>query len=171
MRDAAGELADRLHFLRLPQSLLGGLALGGFAAQIRERQAELGRAFGHASFQLLVQLLQGCLGEHAVGDVAALREDAQHGAVIAEEGLIDEVEEALFERRAGLALQARPHAAADERLPVAKDPVEDLEKSLSLDFRKRVAHRLSDQIAMADELQIGFVDEVENVGPARPGGT
>src|SRR3546814_9799892 len=56
VRDAAGELADRLHLLRLAQPRLGGLALGHFGAQRivgtfklggarLDRNLQFGRAF------------------------------------------------------------------------------------------------------------------------------
>ena len=44
MRDAAGQLADRFHLLRLAKLLLGGGAFGHFAAQRAVRFGQLGRS-------------------------------------------------------------------------------------------------------------------------------
>ena len=52
MRDAAGELADRLHLLRLPQLRLGRLALAHLAAQRDVRLFEFGGARVDRRFEL-----------------------------------------------------------------------------------------------------------------------
>ena len=61
MRDAAGELADRFHFLRLTQGLFGLLALGDRLC--------------NAGLQRLVEMLQRLLGTLACGDVLKQHRD------------------------------------------------------------------------------------------------
>ena len=61
MGDAAGELADRFHLLRLAQSLFGLLALGDRLC--------------NASLQRLVEMLQRLLGTLACGDVLKQHRD------------------------------------------------------------------------------------------------
>ena len=51
--DAAGELADRLHLLRLAQRLLGALALADLGLQPVERGAQIGGALGDPRLQHL----------------------------------------------------------------------------------------------------------------------
>ena len=70
VRDAAGELADRLHLLRLAQLRLGRRAFG-------DRR-------GHALLQHLVGLPQDLLGLLAVGDVDDGADVAEKFAVLAE---------------------------------------------------------------------------------------
>ena len=70
VRDAAGELADRLHLLRLPQLRLGFGALGD------------GR--GDALLQRFVGLLQDLLGFLAIRDVDDRADVAEEFAVLAE---------------------------------------------------------------------------------------
>ena len=53
MRDTAGQLADRLHLLRLTQSRLGALALGDLRQQPLVRGFELARSFSHQALQAL----------------------------------------------------------------------------------------------------------------------
>jgi hypothetical protein len=55
MGDAAGQLADRLHFLRLAQSLFFLLKLQG--------------SFDHLLFERCVEVSQGLLGALALGDL------------------------------------------------------------------------------------------------------
>jgi len=76
MRDAAGELPDGFHLLRLPQLLLGFFARGDFLHQIRgalfdtlfERRRQL-RQRGALGRKLLQQILALEFGDLAQGDI------------------------------------------------------------------------------------------------------
>ena len=67
--DAAGELADRLHLLRLAERLLGALALADLGLQPVERGAEVGGALGDP------RLSTSC-GQLPFGDVVGDADEA-----------------------------------------------------------------------------------------------
>ncbi len=89
MRDAAGELADRLHLLRLPQLLLCLFARGDFLHQLggalldalfqRRRQVRQRRALGRQLRQQIFALDIGDLARGDVGGNADQRFDAAIG--------------------------------------------------------------------------------------------
>ena len=69
MRDAAGQLADRLQPLHLPQRAGDALALLDLGDELPIAGGELGRALAHAVFQRLVEAAQLGLRVAAVGQV------------------------------------------------------------------------------------------------------
>lgn len=88
----------------------------------------------------------------------ALDEDAADVAIDIGDRLEDEIQHAVFFRGAAGALQTDVNAGADEGLAAAVDPVEDFDEALALHFRQRIAHRLADDLALADEPAVGRVD-------------
>jgi hypothetical protein len=76
VRDAAGELADRLHLLRLPEQRLRFQALCAFGLQVRS-------AFEHPLLQLGVELLQGVGRGAPVGHVRIHAEHAVGARMVA----------------------------------------------------------------------------------------
>ena len=135
--------------------------------QLAQRVGQLGRALRHTLLQRLVERLQGRLRAMLVGDVEAVDEQALDRAVRVEDGLVDEVDEALFQRRRGRALQLNLHVGADERGRRVEAVVQQLEEALALDFGQRLAHGQARDLAMADQLQVGLVGELEAMLAAR----
>jgi hypothetical protein len=86
------------------------------AGDRRQRIAQLVRQHGQELVLLAVRRAQLVLGQLALGDVAALDEDADHRARGVAHRLVDEIDEALGERAVRLALQLDRHGGADERL-------------------------------------------------------
>ena len=128
----------------------------------REHLDAIREALQHAPGERLA-LAQGLLGVHALRHVGALGEDARHPAVRVLDRLVDEIDEALLDGRAGRALQADLQGAALESLALRVDPVEQLEEALALDLGQRLPDRLPDHVAVTDELHVGRVDELEDV--------
>ena len=148
VRDAAGELPDRFHLLRLAQRLLGLLALGD--------------RFGDARFQRLVEMLQRRFGPLARGDVLKQHRDlAAAGRLDAEGGKL--------QMAAGgdqLALEA-------DRLAGAQHAAIELGPSIGL-VRHHLAQLLADHIGNAGVLRIGrvgldmdIVGERDRAGPSK----
>ena len=79
MRDAAGELADRLHLLRLPQRRLGTRPLLDLGAQPGVGGGELGGALGHPLLQPPGEVAQRQLVAPALVDVAEIDRDPAAG--------------------------------------------------------------------------------------------
>ena len=69
MRDAAGQVADRLHLLRLYERRLCAFPGRDFAKQAIIGLAQLRGAFGDAGFQRFIQLPQLPFRELALGDI------------------------------------------------------------------------------------------------------
>jgi hypothetical protein len=88
MRDAAGQLPDRLHFLRLAHLVLGRQAIGDFVLKINSRLVQCGRSTG----QIRIQLAQGAGSLDSVpsevGDLAG--KDDLGWRPLARFGLMDE---------------------------------------------------------------------------------
>ena len=76
--------------------------------------------------------------------------------------LVDEVEEAFLEL-AGAALQLHRHGLALVGLATRVDVVQQLEKTLALEFRERLADGLALHFAIADELEIGRIGQLEHM--------
>ena len=90
-------------------------------------------------------------------------EDAGNGAAALAHGLVDEVHEAAIERFVAGPAQQRRHFATVERLAGAVDVVEDFEKALAFDLGDRLAHGFSDDVALADDLVIQLVGQLEDM--------
>ena len=148
-RDASRELAHRLHLLALAQHLL--------------HRAALRQSFGDALFQRFVGVAQGIFGASLLGDVVAFGEDARNRAVGFDDGLVHEIEEALFEACTRLALKLDRHLPPHEGLAGPVDVVEQFEEALARDLGQRLAERQAGQIPMPDQLQVGLVHEFEHV--------
>ena len=107
----------------------------------------------------LCRSAQPLFGILSLGDVDSMGEDARDGTVRPAKDLVHEVEVAQLPGRTRNALQLDRHGAANPRSSCLVDVFEQLEKSLSLDFRERLADRQADQRAVADHL---VVDRVGN---------
>ncbi len=159
--------------------ILAGLGIpGSFTGEIQEvgdgleRIVDLvGDGAGEAAYGgQLLGLHEGQLGAFAFGDVDAEDDDSGDGAVGLAPGLIDEVEEALFERVGGGAGELDGGAAADEGFAGPVDLVEQGDEALSFGFGDGFANRFADQIALAHELLIERIDHLEDVfGAAEEG--
>ena len=103
------------------------------------------------------------LRAHPLGDVAAFGEDAGNPAMSIADRLKDEIDEALFRPPCRIPLQIDGQTAADERLLRFVDLVEQLVEALSSDLRQGLEERLADDLAPADELVLGLVDELEHM--------
>ncbi len=113
--------------------------------------------------QALLVFTQRQVGPGTLGDIVALDEDAADVAIDIGDRLEDEIQHAVFFRCAAGALQTDVNAGTDEGLAAAVDPVEDFDEALALHFRQRIAHRLADDLALADEPAVGRVDHFEYV--------
>ncbi len=87
--DAAGQLADRLHLLRLAQRLLGPLALADLGLEPVERGAQIGGALGDPRLEHFV-------GQLPVGDVVGDADEADMLAGRAPARLRDRAQPAPF---------------------------------------------------------------------------
>ena len=87
--DAAGELADRLHLLRLAQRLLGALALADLGLEPVERGAQIGGALGDPRLEHLG-------AQFPFGDVVGDADEADMLAVRAPARLRDRAQPAPF---------------------------------------------------------------------------
>lgn len=73
VRDAAGELAHRLHLLRLPELGFGAQALFHLLLEQGVGRGELGGAGGGETFEVLVGARQRLAGGDDLGDVGVKR--------------------------------------------------------------------------------------------------
>ena len=157
---AHDDVAGVARALRVERAALQEL---GGGRDRRQRVAQLVRQHRQELVLLAVGGAQLVLDALAHGDVAAFHEDALDVALRAADRLVHEVDEALFQRRAGFALDAHRHRMAHERLARLVDLVEQLEEALVRDLGQRLARRLADQLAAADQLQVGLVGDLEHV--------
>ena len=81
VRDAARELAHRLHLLRLPQRRLGALALRRFGLKAVEGMAQLGRALRDLRLELFAAAGQKLARPHLVVDVGRGSEPLDRAAI------------------------------------------------------------------------------------------
>ena len=108
--------------------------------------------------------------EHCIGHVGAMYDDTTDGPVGIRERLIREIEVPLFGRRTQRALEAYRKLATNERLPTAIDAVEQLDESLRHEFGKRLDDPSSDELAMANKLEVRRVHElVDMIGAVQYG--
>ena len=80
VRDAARQLAHRLHLLHLPQRRLGALALRRLRLQAVQGLPQLGGALGDLRFQLLAAAGQHLAGAHLVVDIGRGAEPLENAA-------------------------------------------------------------------------------------------
>ena len=111
----------------------------------------------------LFGLQEGLLGELAVGDVDADDDDAGDGVVGFAEGLVDEVEVAELERAGGAAGELDGGAVAEEGLAGGVDVVEQGEEALAFGFGDGFANGFAEDVALADEVEVEGVGELEDV--------
>ena len=69
VRDAAGELSDGFHLLRLPELILYDASLFHFLENCGMRPTELGRSIRYALFERLIQATQAGLRHLSLGDI------------------------------------------------------------------------------------------------------
>jgi hypothetical protein len=104
----------------------------------------------------------------ALGHVVAFNEDAGDRGGVVGDRLVDKIDKPLLDGTPWLSLKRHGHGKSPERLASREHLVKQFEEALALDFGKRHPHRLSDDVAaVADELQIGGVDDLEDVLGAR----
>ncbi len=108
-------------------------------------------------------MAQRCLRRVALGDVVAFAEYAGDLAGLVEHGLIDEVEETLDFRSPWSQPQPDRHVVRGMAPARGVDLCEPFEESLALEFRERVPGGLADVVAVAEQLDVGVVDELEDV--------
>ena len=159
VRHAAGELADRLHLLRLVQRRLHRQALFLAAPQGPG-------ALVHQMLQLVAVALQLVLRALLLGDVVALQEDARDRPVGLDHRLQHRIDEALFQRL--VVVQPEPDGAAGQqaRLAGGIDLVHQLEHPLALQLGQGFVQRRSHQAAALDQRLVGGVGHLEHM--ARP---
>ena len=92
-----------------------------------------------------------------------LGEDAADRSVGFRDRLVDEVDDALFEAALPSELNRHGHVTPDEGPARRIDLVEELEEALALDLGQCLTDGDPDDVAMADELEIGLVRILENV--------
>lgn len=85
------------------------------------------RLIGH----LLSKLVSFC-------DIIPLHENAGNIATLIEDGLVDKIDESLFQLSIGHSLQLDWHGAPDKRLASLINPIELLQKALWNDFRQHL---------------------------------
>ena len=108
------------------------------------------------------------LGGDPFGDVDSLDEDAGDVVVVVADRLKNEVDEALFRRRVGCALQGHGERIAKEGFAGLIDPVEKFVEALTSEIRQSVTNGSAHDFAVADQLQIAAVRHFEHmVRPAQ----
>jgi hypothetical protein len=104
----------------------------------------------------------------ARGGVDALHEDAGHRAVATRDGLVDEIDVALFERRAGCGAVDELRTPGRVRLAGAIHLVEQCHVTLGDGFGQRLGHGAAHDGPVADEREVAGVGHLEQVvGPAQ----
>ena len=145
MGDAAGQIADRLHLLRMAQGIFGGDALGdGICNAFLERGVE--------------RLKRG-LRTYVFRHVLDLHEHAGDRAIGRCHRLVEEIENELGVRNLD------GHAAPEIGLVACEDAVEEVEEALLLHFRQNVDHPFPDDLpgGQADDLKVGGIGEDEDM--------
>src|SRR6202000_223030 len=89
-------------------------------------------------------------------------EKARDRAVRIGDRLIDKIHIALLGRALRLGLQQRRQPATDVRLATLVDLIEQVEKTLSLKLRQRLAQGFAYNVPAADQLEVGGVGKLEN---------
>ena len=117
--------------------------------------AELGLALAQAGFKV-----------HALGDVAALQEDAEHAAVLASQRLGDEIDVVQLAHAVGLGQPDRARVRG-VGAPGEVDLVQDRHHALRHGLGHRRVHGFADQRAAAGEKAEGRIHRLEPV--LRPG--
>jgi len=107
---------------------------------------------------------------HLLGHVVAVRRDPGPGAVRFHERLVDEVDEALLRLAARRAHEQHGHLTADDGLAGGQHLIEQGEESLVAHLGECISDGQADQVAMADELVVAVVGELEDVMPAAEDG-
>jgi hypothetical protein len=92
-----------------------------------------------------------------------MHEDAFHSAGGIDQWLVDKVNYEFLQGAAGLALHAHRQFRTYKGLARFEDAVQQFEKALTLDFRKRITHCPADQLAMAHQLAVRWVGHLEYV--------
>ena len=178
--DEAEEVAPR-HLFRRPakQGRPGGVGGGDRGVGIDDDEeilrilpdaVALMRALGDLFLKRLVEALERGFGDNAVGDVEAFDEDAGILGAGFAEGLIHQVDKALFRHAAGVAAEQGADRAAGEGPTGLANAVEQFEEALTFDIGQRGADGLAHEIALADQFTIGVVGEFEaKLRPAQHG--
>ena len=96
-------------------------------------------------------------------DVVPLREQPRHAPVLADDRLVQQVDIAILQRGAGLALQRDFQIAQHDRLAARQGAVEHGAQVLRGHLGQGVEHGLADQLAMPDQVVIGFVSHLEDM--------
>ena len=133
----------------------------GFGEEPVSRLARLGVGAGPLALSEQTLNLEASL--HRRGNVSSVRDDPHALAVCLDERLVDEIEVDLLDRPSRLLLEGDGDLAADVRLAGAVHPVEELDEPLVAHLGERLGHRLPNDHTVADELEIGVVDELEHV--------
>ncbi len=126
--------------------------------QHARRVHALGQAFG--------ALFAGPLGQVGIADIVALHKNAGDLAILAEQGLVQDIDIAFPERSFGQVLQLHFQTAADKRLAAAEHLVEQFRVALQAHLGQGLRHRFADQVAVPHQFVIGRVDHLEHVALA-----
>ena len=163
MRDAAGELADRLHLLDLAELLLDLGAGGDFVVNpLLERVVQnLKGFFGAATLRDFGA--DGALRRVLFGDIVTLDENPGGRAIIGHDRLVDEIEVALGEDPVRSVFQIDGCAAPDMGLTRNIHFVEQLNEALLDHFGKRFRNCPTDDIAAGNQRPVGLVHHGESV--------
>ena len=105
MCDAAGEIAERLHFLRVPQGHLGSFALDGFLLQLQERRAQFVGALLYTLLKGMVEALKLIFRLLLMGDVEAVDENACDRPRPIKYRLVNQIDKSLVRLTVAFALQ------------------------------------------------------------------
>ncbi|MNY22883.1 hypothetical protein D3C86_1565240 [compost metagenome] len=102
-------------------------------------------------------------GQDGVGDVMPLDEDAHDRAGVVADRLVDEVQIARRQQAVGRLLQLHGTLSPLAGLARRQHLVEKIIEALTRQFRQGLADGLSDHVAMADQLTIGAVVQLDHV--------
>lgn len=166
--------AGIVHHLELVQVQIDQRILSRVAADLCHGTGKTGFEFP-AIDQPRQRVVRGLVADLArqlmsLGDIVPLHEDARHPSILIQDRLIDEVDVPLHQGGVGLRLYLNGHRPANVRLAAFIDSVKQLKKALACDFRKRLPHRLAEDIPVADQLVVGVVRQFEDeVRPAANG--
>lgn len=103
------------------------------------------------------------VGKGEFADIRAFNEDGDDMAIVGLDGLIDEIQDALFDRPVFLVSEADLHALAPVGLAGPVHLVKMLEKLVSLEFRKGFADGLSNDLPVSDQPLVGRIGQFEDV--------
>lgn len=114
--------------------------------------------------QFPIELLQFYLCSVLFRDIASFNKNAGDFASTVLDRLKDKSDETLFPEALAEDAAIRLPCRARHRVYLFGKPHRAARKTLPENFRQRVAYRLADRIAITDQLQISFVDQLENMG-------